>query len=35
MCGPKFCSYKVTQEAMENFDWEEFKKEAIKKMKKV
>jgi phosphomethylpyrimidine synthase len=30
MCGPKFCSYKVTQEAMENFDWEEFKKEAQK-----
>jgi len=32
MCGPKFCSYKVTQEAMENFDWDEFKKEAAKKM---
>jgi phosphomethylpyrimidine synthase len=31
MCGPKFCSYKVTQEAMENFDWEEFKKEAMGK----
>ncbi len=34
MCGPKFCSYKVTQESLANFDWEEFKKEAIKKMKK-
>ena len=32
MCGPKFCSYKVTQEAMENFDWEEFKKEAVENM---
>jgi len=32
MCGPKFCSYKVTQEAMESFDWEEFKKEAEAKM---
>ncbi|NPA12226.1 MAG: phosphomethylpyrimidine synthase ThiC [Epsilonproteobacteria bacterium] len=32
MCGPKFCSYKVTQEAMQNFDWEEFKKEAMDKM---
>jgi phosphomethylpyrimidine synthase len=27
MCGPKFCSYKVTQDSLENFDWEEFKKE--------
>ncbi len=34
MCGPKFCSYKVIQESLANFDWEEFKKEAIKKMKK-
>jgi phosphomethylpyrimidine synthase len=33
MCGPKFCSYKVTQDAMENFDWDEFKKEAEAKMK--
>jgi len=33
MCGPKFCSYKVTQDAMENFDWDEFKKEAEEKMK--
>jgi phosphomethylpyrimidine synthase len=32
MCGPKFCSYKVTQESLENFDWEEFKKEAAQKM---
>lgn len=32
MCGPKFCSYKVTQEALNNFDWEEFKKEAALKM---
>ena len=32
MCGPKFCSYKVTQEAMQNFDWEEFKKEAVENM---
>jgi phosphomethylpyrimidine synthase len=32
MCGPKFCSYKVTQDAMENFDWEEFKKEAMEKI---
>jgi len=35
MCGPKFCSYKVTQNALENFDWEEFKKEAAEKMEKV
>ena len=35
MCGPKFCSYKVTQNALENFDWEEFKKEAMEKMEKV
>jgi len=27
MCGPKFCSYKVTQDALSDFDWEEFKKE--------
>jgi len=32
MCGPKFCSYKVTQEALNNFNWEEFKKEAALKM---
>ncbi len=32
MCGPKFCSYRVTQNALEEFNWEEFKKEAIKKM---
>ncbi len=32
MCGPKFCSYRVTQNALEEFDWDEFKKEAIKKM---
>ncbi len=32
MCGPKFCSYKVTQHALEEFNWEEFKKEAMKKM---
>jgi phosphomethylpyrimidine synthase len=31
MCGPKYCSYKLTQEALENFDWEEFKREAQKK----
>ncbi len=35
MCGPKFCSYKVTQEAMENFNWEEFKKEAAQKLENV
>jgi len=34
MCGPKFCSYKVTQNALENFDWDEFKKEAAKKMER-
>jgi len=34
MCGPKFCSYKVTQDAMANFDWDEFKKEAEKKLEK-
>ncbi len=34
MCGPKFCSYKVTQDSLKNFDWEEFKKEAAKKMEK-
>ncbi len=34
MCGPKFCSYKVTQEALSDFDWEEFKKEAADKMNK-
>ena len=33
MCGPKFCSYRVTQHALEEFDWDEFKKEAMKKMK--
>ncbi|WP_024789311.1 phosphomethylpyrimidine synthase ThiC [Lebetimonas sp. JH292] len=33
MCGPKFCSYKVTQEAMREFNWDEFKKEAMEKMK--
>ncbi len=27
MCGPKFCSYKVTQDSLENFNWEDFKKE--------
>jgi len=27
MCGPKYCSYKITQEALEEFDWEEFKKQ--------
>ena len=32
MCGPKFCSYKVTQDALENFNWEEFKQEAMEKM---
>ncbi len=32
MCGPKFCSYKVTQQSLENFDWEAFKKEAAQKM---
>ncbi|WP_456471119.1 phosphomethylpyrimidine synthase ThiC [Caminibacter sp.] len=35
MCGPKFCSYKVTQEAMENFNWEEFKKESAQKLENV
>jgi len=35
MCGPKFCSYKVTQNALENFNWEEFKKEAVEKMESV
>jgi phosphomethylpyrimidine synthase len=34
MCGPKFCSYKVTQQALENFDWESFKREAEQKLKK-
>jgi phosphomethylpyrimidine synthase len=34
MCGPKYCSYKLTQEALENFDWEEFKREAQKKREK-
>ena len=29
MCGPKFCSYKVTQESLENFNWEEFKEKMI------
>ena len=33
MCGPKFCSYKVTQDALKNFNWDEFKKETAKKMK--
>ncbi len=32
MCGPKFCSYKVTQDALENFNWDEFKQEAAKKL---
>jgi len=33
MCGPKFCSYKVTQEALSDFNWDEFKQEAREKMK--
>jgi len=35
MCGPKFCSYKVTQDALSDFDWEQFKKEAAEKMENV
>jgi phosphomethylpyrimidine synthase len=34
MCGPKFCSYKVTQDSLENFDWEKFKEEAAEKLEK-
>ncbi|MRJ06771.1 MAG: phosphomethylpyrimidine synthase [Epsilonproteobacteria bacterium] len=34
MCGPKYCSYKITQQALQEFNWEEFKKEAQKKMEK-
>lgn len=33
MCGPKFCSYKVTQESLENFNWETFKEEMQEKQK--
>jgi len=35
MCGPKFCSYKVTQEAMKEFNWEEFKENVKLKMENV
>jgi len=35
MCGPKFCSYKVTQDALENFNWDEFKKEAEQKLMNI
>ncbi len=29
MCGPKFCSYKVTQDSLTDFNWEEFKAEIV------